>query len=279
MRVAAAGLVAGASAEWTFQNCGDETAHLKNFESIVSPDPPVPGKPVTMTFRGGLDEDLSKGSILVTAGAGPITIPTMTIPFEVTPKILAAGGDVHVQVGPFEYPNVHVPIIPSVTAHVEMHDGVDETVFCVDANLPAATKQSNFLEASVGTETDPFQSCSSSDAHIRNIVVDVDPPQPKKGESFTVAVQGDLDEELTSGIVEVDVNVVLFTLKLRIPYDLLDGRTIPAVTGVKAKVGPILLPDIPLIPNVKGSVRVTEQNGEEVACVQFDTPVAESVEV
>jgi len=37
--------------------------------------------------------------------------------------------------------------------------------------------------------------------------------------------------------------------------------------------------DIPLIPNVKGSAKITEQNGEPLACLNFNVPLMGEVSV
>merc|ERR1712107_484398 len=91
------------------------SAHLKNFEATISPDPPVKGQPVTMTFKGAMDEDTDKGSVIVGANAGPIKLPQMKIPFEISP-VIPHGGEVNLQVGPFDYPDISVPLLSSITS-------------------------------------------------------------------------------------------------------------------------------------------------------------------
>jgi len=107
--------------------------------------------------------------------------------------------------------------------------------------------------------------------------IEFSPPQPKKGDAITVTFSGDLDEGITGGEVDFDVNFVLASLSMKIPFK--QGSTTPATSGIKAVIGPFTLPDIPLIPNVKGTVKVSEQNGEEVLCANFNLPVAEAIEV
>jgi hypothetical protein len=248
---------------------------LKGFEVTVSPDPPVKGQDVTMTFKGSMDEDTDKGVVVVSASAGPISIPSMKIPFEISP-VIPHGGEFNLQVGPFEYPAISVPLISTIGSHLEVHDKNDEMVMCVDAALPAA-QEATFLQ-SAPKATPPFESCSGPDAHFGNAVVDVTPAQPQKGDAVTITFSGDLDEAVSAGAVELNINLVLFTLSMNIPFQSLGGG-VPATSGIQAIIGPFTLPDIPLIPNVQGTVKVTEQNGEEVICTNFNMPIASAVEV
>merc|ERR1712048_100832 len=181
--------------------------------------------------------------------AGPIKIPQMKIPFDITP-VIPHGGEVNFQVGPFQYPDLSVPLLSSITSHMEAH----------------------------AKAAPPIVSCSGSDAHFKNAVIDVSPAQPKKGSDVTITFSGDLDEAVSAGEIELDINLVITTLSLKIPFTNL-GTATPATSGIKAVIGPFTLPDIPLIPNVKGTVKVSEQNGEEVLCENFNMPIADAVEV
>jgi hypothetical protein len=272
--VAAFGVVAGVNAG-SITNCADSSAHLKNFEATISPDPPVKGQPVTMTFKGAMDEDTDKGSVIVGVNAGPIKLPQMKIPFDISP-VIPHGGEVNLQVGPFDYPDISVPLLSSITSHFEVHDKADEMVMCVDTTLPAA-QEAKFLQAPVLAATPPVVSCSGADAHFKNVDIEFSPAQPQKGDSVTITFKGDLDEGLTGGEVDLDVNFSIASLSMKIPFT--QGSTTPATSGIKAVIGPFTLPDIPLIPNVKGTVKVSEQNGEEVLCANFNLPLADAVEV
>lgn len=273
LKAVALGALVGVDAG-SITNCADSSAHLKNFEATISPDPPVKGQDVTMTFKGAMDEDTDKGTVIIGASAGPIKIPQMKIPFDITP-VIPHGGEVNFQVGPFQYPDLSVPLLSSITSHMEVHDKADEMVLCVDTTLPAA-QEATFLQASA--KAAPIVSCSGSDAHFKNAVIDVSPAQPKKGSDVTITFSGDLDEDVSAGEIELDINLVVATLSLKIPFTNL-GTATPATSGIKAVVGPFTLPDIPLIPNVKGTVKVSEQNGEELLCENFNMPIADAVEV
>merc|ERR1712032_700322 len=202
-----------------------------------------------------------------------IKIPQMKIPFDITP-VIPHGGEVNFQAGPFQYPDLSVPLLSSFTSHMEMHDKADEMVL--------AAQEATFLEATAkaapAKAAPPIVSCSGSDAHFKNAVIDVSPAQPKKGSDVTITFSGDLDEAVSAGEIELDINLVIATLSLKIPFTNL-GTATPATSGIKAVIVPFTLPDIPLIPNVKGTVKVSEQNGEEVLCENFNMPIADAVEV
>merc|ERR1712098_211536 len=158
-----------------------------------------------------------------------------------------------------------------------VHDEADEMVMCVDTTLPAA-QEAKSLRAPVKA-TPPIVSCSGADAHFKNAVIDVSPAQPKKGDAVTITFSGDLDEAVSAGEVELSIDLVIASLSMKIPFKNLGTQTIPATSGIKAVIGPFTLPNIPLVPNVKGTVKVSEQNGEELMCSNFNMPIADAVEV
>merc|ERR1711865_579033 len=102
------------------------------------------------------------------------------------------------------------------------------------------------------------------------------PATIKKGTPFTIRGSGDLDEDIASGVADVSVDLSLFKLDLSIPFSMA-----PPIKANHADitVGPIALPSIPLIPNAKGSFKVSDANSEEVICYNFNLPVAEALEV
>lgn len=277
MKTAMIGLVTQAAAQ-SIQNCADSSAHLQGFAATISPDPPVKGQDVTMTFKGTMDEDISKGRVVVSAKAGIISIPSMSIPFDISPAI-GHGVEASIQVGPFEYPKLSIPLISKIGAHMEMHDEGDDMIACVDTTLPAAQEAVFLQNIKTTAAAAPITICSGSDAHGKNVAIDVSPAQPKKGQDVTFTFTGDFDEAITAGTIEVDIDLVITSLQMTIPFKYSPGTT--ATQGVKAIIGPFTLPNIPLIPNVKGSLKVSDQNAEEVICANFNLPVAvdEAIEV
>merc|ERR1712032_1541610 len=118
---------------------------------------------------------------------------------------------------------------------------------------------------------DPFVDCAGTEAHVKNKGLDVEPPTLKKGVPFTVRGSGDLDEDLASGVADINVDLSLFKLAMSIPF----SSSEPAkASHADVTVGPITMPNIPLIPNAKGSIKVSDEKSEEVICYNFNVPVA-----
>lgn len=239
-----------------------------------SPDPPVVGEEVTFTVTGALDKQVTAGEIDINVKAGPITFP-LKVPFQrngAKPEEFVAGQSATVTLGPFTYPNINVPLMKTAKGNVEARDQDGEQVMCVDFALPAysATAPPSTLK------DEPFQDCSSPGAHIGNVVLDVEPPTLSKGVPFTVRAQGDLDEDVPNGVLDLQVDVSLFSFGIQSPF----SSTVPAQAGhTDLTVGPITMPNIPLLPHAKGSIKMVEQNSEELLCYNFNVPLSEAATV
>merc|ERR1739849_46211 len=93
-----------------------------------------------------------------------------------------------------------------------------------------------------------------------------------KGVPFTVRGSGDLDEDISSGTADINVDLSLFKLAMSVPF----SSTNPSKAGhADVPVGPITMPKIPLIPDAKGSIKVSDEKSEEVICYNFNVPVME----
>merc|ERR1712080_651576 len=99
----------------------------------------------------------------------------------------------------------------------------------------------------------------------------VTPPEISEGTPFTVNVKADLDEDITGGNLDFSVNLSLFSLSIKSAFSM--SPALPATKGLDITIGTIKLASIPLIPNAKGSVKITEQNGEELTCANFNVPI------
>lgn len=243
---------------------------MQNFQITSSPDPPVLGEDVTMTISGALDKQITAGDFTISIKTGLFSFP-LTVPFKrnvVDPSAFVAGQDTTITLGPFKYPNVNVPLLNKVSGKVEMKDQDAEQVMCSQFSLPAysATAPAQSLG------DDPFIDCGTDADHIKNRVLIVEPPTISKGVPFTVTSAGDLDEDVSSGVADIEVDLSLFKLGLSVPFAF--SRAAPA-GHANVTVGPMTMPSIPLIPNAKGSIKLSEQNGEEVMCYNFNVPVAE----
>lgn len=260
----------GASAQ-SFTSCNTEDAHMKEFTMTSSPDPPVLGEDVTFTITGALDKQVTAGDVVISIKAGPINFP-LTIPFQRNGALaedFVAGQSSTLTFGPFTYPNIKVPLIKTTNGKIETHDQDGEQVLCVDFSLPAYSATAPQTKLS----DDPFADCSSAGAHIENVVLDVEPPTIAKGKPFTLRMQGDLNEDVPNGILDLQLDVSLFSMNIRGPF----STSTPFATGHSdLTVGPITMPNIPLLPHAKGSIKMTEQNSEELLCYNFNLPLAEA---
>jgi len=249
----------------SFTSCNGDGAHMKNMAVSVSPDPPVIGEDVTFTIEGTLDKTIQSGSAAISVKMGPINFP-LTVPFKSNAAPFGSPDTpMKAVLGPFKYPNINVPLIKSTTGKVEIVDENAEQVSCMSFNLPT---YSSTAPASQLLDVD----CTDSSSwHMKNLVIDVEPPTIKKGVPFTVNTKGDTDEELSSGVAEVNVDLSLFKLGMAVPFSI--SPSTPVITGGDVTVGPLTMPKIPLIPNAKGSIKLAEQNSETLACFNFDLPV------
>lgn len=233
----------------------------------VSPDPPVPGSEVTFTIEGTLDKTIQSGSATVSVKAGPINFP-LTVPFASNAAAFGSPDTpMKAVLGPFVYPNLKIPFIKTTSGKIEIVDENAEQVSCMEFSLPtysatAPVSSSDFLDVDC-TDTSSW--------HMKNLVIDVEPPTIKKGVPFTVNTKSDIDEAVSAGHIETNVDLSLFKLALTMPFSL--SPATPAMTGGDVTVGPITMPSIPLIPNAKGSIKLAEQNSETLACFNFNLPV------
>jgi len=247
---------------------------MQYFKITSSPDPPVLGEDVTMTISGAMDKQVTAGDVTISVKAGPINFP-LTVPFKrnaVDPSAFVAGQDTTITLGPFKWANINVPFIKTMSGKVEMKDQDGEQVLCTEFSLPAYSATAP-AQAFSGA---PFFDCGGDTDHIKNKVLDVKPPTLKKGVPFTVNGAGDLDEDISSGVSDIQIDLSLFKIGQSVPF----AFSRPVTAGhADVTVGPITMPSIPFIPNAKGSIKLSEQNGEEVICYNFNVPVAEEVQV
>lgn len=257
-------LASGVSAG-SFTSCNTDAAHLKNQVLTVSPDPPVIGQEVTFTIEGTLDKTIQSGSAAISIKAGPITFP-LTVPFKSNAMAIGQPGTpMKTVLGPFVYPNLNVPLIKTTTGKVEIVDENAEQVSCMAFSLPA------YHATAPTSEYQDIDCSDSSSWHMKNLQFDVEPGPIKKGTPFTVRMQGDVDEEVSSGVAAVNIDLSLFKLGLSIPFSMDPSPS--AISGMDMTLGPITMPNIPLIPNAKGSIKLQEQNAETLACFDFNLPI------
>lgn len=262
-------MVVGVSAQGVSKCSGDE-AHLKGFELSISPDPPIPGQKTTIEFSGTLDKVVQAGTVNLNIQAGPIKIGGES-PFALNPGIPTK--EFKFRIGPFTYPNVPVPFIKTVTAHVEIKDEQREMVACFALNLPTSSLASSSpgpLDSKADVARPATCGTKSSD-HFRNANVTTDSAVPKTGHQVTAYFAGDLDESVTAGMITTTINLAIAQVSLDIPFSVS-----PAFTAqhYALSVGPFKLPWIPLISSIRGNVKAVDEKNEELFCGDFNAPLS-----
>merc|ERR1711976_222874 len=237
-------------------------AHLQNMQLSISPDPPTLGGDTTIVIEGYVNKGLSGGVANIDVAAGPIKISSLSIPFSSN----GVSGTNHIKatLGPFKYPDINVPLIKTVTMHTEIKDQDGEQVTCLDSKLPA------FSSGKPGLES-PIEDCSDSTYHAKIAHLETDPATPVKGQPLTITAGGSTDKAVTAGVADVNINLSLFKLGLSVPFAVEPGFGV--ISDAEITVGPFTLPKIPLIPNVKGAIKVVDQDSEPLSCINLDLPV------
>merc|ERR1712007_250998 len=147
----------------------------------------------------------------------------------------------------------------------------------MDLNVPgSATEEAAALvvaqEESPSLET--ISSCGKTTDHIPDFKI--------ANAGGVVTMTGTLDEALTKASVDLDVSVkVLFIsvpLKMTIPLEVSDGLI--SKGAIKSTVGPSTIevsPDVKA--TLKGTMKISDGNAEEVTCINVDTVVGRATEI
>jgi len=269
--------VAGATAQ-SLTNCAGAAAHFQNMAVSISPDPPVRGENVTIQFTGTFDKEVQHGVMVASVKAGPINLKAVNLPFHFTPAVGAAGQLFTGTVGPFQYPSVRVPLFSSFSGKIEVTQDDGEEWLCIAYNLPSYYDP----EPEPKLQDGPFADCTdpTKAVHVHNFEITTDPVAPQKGDDMNVTLKGDLDEDVDTLNMDFSMDLSIVKVNLHLPISF--SPALPATTGVQADIGPVNLVSIPLIPNAKGSAVLTDKNGEQLSCINYNIPVmgeTESVEV
>merc|ERR1739845_79510 len=119
------------------------------------------------------------------------------------------------------------------------------------------------------------KSCGVSSDHLTKVDIQMVLDPPVKGKPFSLVVKGDLDEALVGGSVKTDLQVTALSFihskaNLDIPFSYVPG--LPKGPAV-VTIGPTTLPSLPGSTAAKGQVKIVNQKGEGVACVDIDLTV------
>jgi len=260
----------------SISSCGTASDKLQNATFTVSPDPIDKSKPLTITATGNLIEELGAGKFdvdLQVKALGIINEPVKTsAPFTVAPGLPT--GQQKFVIGPFSLPSI--PGSVDVTGQITASDSSGAQVFCLKLELNLGNAEQNAVEApkalalpAVQKVNDgPVTDCSGANDHMHN--------RTFSDTGGVISFEGDLDENINTGEVDVDLAVkVLFIkipIKLTIPFSIQPG----ALKGhLKFTAGPsstqavqVSRPEISV--TVKGTVKVNDANKEEVVCLNVD---------
>jgi len=275
-----AAIVGSVSAQ-TLANCNpDGPAKITTLEIV--PDPPKPGQQAEVHFGASFPTSGNHLRVVVDVQAGPIDIQAMTFDLNVTQEVGKANQDVAVQIGPFTWPNVNIPLIPKVKGKVKVSDidSPEDSPVCIEY----AIKLEHDPEFPTSGFGDPPITTCLKDGEVPHLKVqeaDLQPPAPKKGDTVHAHFSGaTMDEDITEAVADIDVDISIVRIPLSLPIRISPsiGSLIPDIlkSGIEMNIGPFGLVDVPLIPNVKGSVRVTDKadgTGEVIQCANFNMPV------
>jgi len=259
------------------KSCGGASDHLKNAVFSVSPDPIDKSKPLTITATGNLDEAMTAGKFdvnLQIKALGIVNEPVSTsAPFTLAPGI-PTGAQKFV-IGPFTLPKI--PGSVSVSGNVTAVDGKGEPVFCLALDLNLGSSEENipssllpFLEYPALPEASPVSDCSADSDHLHN--------RSLTQAGGVTTVSGDLDEDVSAGTVNVDLNVQVLFIKIpinmNIPFSLSPGLLKGAIkatvgpAGSSLLVAPIDQPEIKV--KVTGTVKANDDKSSEIVCLKID---------
>jgi hypothetical protein len=118
-------------------------------------------------------------------------------------------------------------------------------------------------------------SCGGSTDHLKGVKITINPDPIAKGSPFSFSLTGDLDKTITAGNADVDLSVKALGIinkpvKVVSPFTFSPGF----VAGPQTlTVGPVSLPSLPGDLGIAGTVKITDDKSEAVACLKFDLDV------
>jgi len=266
----AACIVAACHAQ-SVKSCGSSSDVLQNAVFTVSPDPIVKGSPLTITGSGTLSAAVVGGTLAVDINIkalGIINEPVkLSVPFSLSPGLVA--GPSKVVIGPLTLPKI--PGSVELTGTVKGTDAAGKEIFCVALDVSSISE----AEVIAMPESAPVvKNCGSNADHLKNLKTSV--------AAGVSTVTGTLDEDVSSGIVPVDLVVkVLFfkiPIKLTVPFSISPGipkGDIKASVGPVATVGAQSMAPSKVTVSVDGTIKVNDANSQEIACISLSASTAE----
>jgi len=274
MKVISALLIALALVQFahsqSVKSCGSSSDRLKNAVFSVSPDPVNKNAPLTINAAGDLDAALSGGTInadLNIKALGIINEPIKaSLPWTLSPSIPA--GPQKVVIGPFSLPKV--PGSASFTGTVKMVDASGKSVFCLelDTNLGGEPTPQPIDDTASVTAVPVVTDCGTDADHMHN--------RTFSQSGGVVSAAGTLDEDITSAIADVDleVKVSFFTIpiKLTVPVSISPGIKKGPIKATAGPSKPGTMSEAGIKVSVSGNVKINDAQNSEVVCLSIATP-------
>ncbi|XP_004344261.1 phospholipid transfer protein [Capsaspora owczarzaki ATCC 30864] len=144
------------------------------------------------------------------------------------------------------------------------------------AARPVANTNGDFsnwaLDPSFELLGDVWSNCSAASDHLHIINVQITPDPPVKGKSVTIAAAGNLDKNITSGSINLSIKFGIIPVLSK----SVDLCTVDPTHPCPLPAGPIVISQTEDIPSsvpsghYTGTVKVTDQDNQEVACIDLD---------
>jgi len=120
-----------------------------------------------------------------------------------------------------------------------------------------------------------ISSCGAAGDHLKDVKITLSPDPVEKGKPFSLTLIGTTDEVLSAGNIHVDLDVKALDvidkkLKRTEPFTISPGLA----AGPQAlTIGPLTLPSLPGSIEASGTIQLTNDKNEPVACVKLDINV------
>jgi len=258
----------------TISSCGADTDHLKITTISTDADAtggPRKGKPFTITVEGELDEAHQHGRVTGDLQIKALGIVNEKVTFDQTYDWLPGQpkGPMKLTIGPFTFPR-SVPGEVDVTGPITIVNENQEPLTCLNLNLKIPKILSSWsetvydtLSAAAGLFRD---NCGDpADDHITNVVSNTD-------SNNIITSTMDLDEDLDYINLSCDLAVkapIVPAVNLKLP-----SLPISLTPGVsKGQLKFVGYPNatrsemLKAAITVTGDLKLSDTNGEEVACV------------
>jgi len=257
----------------SIKSCGSDGDLLQNAVFSVSPDPVVKTSPLTITASGTLSQAVTDGTIAIDLQLKALGIidkhVTSTDTFQYTPGFPA--GDTKIVIGPFSLPKLPGSVGVSGTIKI-VEKSTGKQMLCVQINMVVTdteiidTPIVMTNEATLVKDLAPVTDCGTDADHLKNRnVTNVD---------GVLTADGDLDEDISAGQVNINLAVVASIFKIPIVMNIPFTSTQPIPKGHQHFMGSKVTytSNSGIVVTVKGTVKVNDANAQQIICANVDSP-------